>query len=186
MSLYLKGTIAAILVLISFFLLFKTQTKSKLYRHSVVDQLESQGFIDFELVDYRRGNAFKLSQLKRKIVILNFWATWCEPCAKEMPDLVKLVQEFKGQVVLVAVTADEDESDLKSFLKAFGGLSGENVYILRDPNRKLADKYGVGLLPESFIFSPTGKLSRKVVGFVDWFNDSSISYMKSLLNEKTP
>ncbi|HEY4052081.1 MAG TPA: TlpA disulfide reductase family protein [Acidobacteriaceae bacterium] len=94
-----------------------------------------------------------LSQLRGKIVLLNFWATWCPPCRAEMPDLQAIYDHFKDQLVVLSIT-DEDGIKVASFI----GTAGYKYPILIDPSRKVASEFHIDGIPQSFVFDRDGKL----------------------------
>src|ERR1700741_3922146 len=79
-----------------------------------------------------------LRDLRGKIVVLNFWATWCPPCVEEMPSLVKLQSNLKDRVVVLAVSVDEDERSYHTFLKK----NNVDLLTVRDPQQKSTELYG--------------------------------------------
>jgi len=121
---------------------------------------------------------------KDKIVILNFWASWCEPCAEEFPSMVKLLNEFPQDIVILAISNDSTKSDIETFSKAFGLLGVDGMHLLWDKDLKAARAFEVGKLPESYIFGRDGKLLRKIVGTRDWANDDARTYFKVLTGKK--
>ena len=147
-----------------------------------LDRLEHDGALDFEYKDMA-GPSGKLSDFQGKIVILNFWATWCGPCVEEIPSLAKLVQEFKGQVVLLAVSGDESEQDVKIFLKSFAAVENPNIHVIWKDNGSLMRSYEVERLPESFIFGPDLKLKKKIIGSINWYTPDSVEYLRQMLKD---
>ncbi len=129
------------------------------------------------------GTTFQLSTLKGKSVIINFWASWCGPCVEEVPSLIKLVKEFKGDVHLVAISGDSSRADIDIFLKSFPELKNENITLIWDEDRSLMQTYGVARLPESVVADRSHKLAKKLVGSIDWYNNDSKAYMKALLEK---
>ena len=130
---------------------------------------------DFTVEDADRKVA--LHDLKGKIVVLNFWATWCPPCVEEMPSLVKMQQQMKNRnVVVLAVSVDDDERSYHSFLKK------HNVDLLtvRDPRQKSNELYGTFKFPETYIIDQSGVLRRKFIGAVDWTRPDVIEYLNKL------
>src|SRR5579864_1480099 len=118
---------------------------------------------DFTVQDDERKVA--LSDLHGKIVVLNFWATWCPPCVDEMPSLVHLQQRLKDKgVTVLAVSVDVDEGAYRRFLK------DHNIDLLtvRDPDHKSSNLYGTFKFPETYIIDRDGKMRRKFIGEVDW------------------
>jgi peroxiredoxin len=118
-----------------------------------------------------------LHDLKGKIVVLNFWATWCPPCVEEMPSLVKMQQEMKNRgVVVLAVSVDDDERSYHSFLKK----NNVDLLTVRDPQQKSNELYGTFKFPETYIIDQTGVLRRKFIGPVDWTRPDVIEYLNKL------
>lgn len=121
---------------------------------------------------------------KGKIVILNFWASWCEPCAEEFPSMLKLLNEYRDNVVILAVSNDSSKEDMLTFSKAFSLLNVDGMHLLWDKDLHAAKAFQVGKLPESYIFGRDGKLLRKIVGTRDWANADAMSYFKMLIESK--
>jgi peroxiredoxin len=108
---------------------------------------------DFTLADLD-GKTWTLSGLRGKVVVVNFWATWCPPCRKEMPDLETLYNRFKGQGLIVLAISSEDASKVKPFIAA-----GSFTYpILLDPGGKVNDLYQIEGIPRTFVYDREGKL----------------------------
>lgn len=141
---------------------------------------ETDGLPDFEtkLLD---GTPFRFSSLKGKVVILNFWASWCGPCVEEVPSLIKLVKEFNGEVQLVAISGDSSQNDIDVFLKSFPELKAENIKIIWDEDRSIMKQYAIDRLPESMVADRAQLMVKKLVGSIDWYNADSKAYMKGLL-----
>ena len=119
----------------------------------LVKQDEARAKVDFTLTDIT-GKNWTLSKLKGKVVVVNFWATWCPPCRKEMPDLQALSQEFKDKGLVVLAVSDETMDKVKPFI-------AENKYtfpVLLDPGRKVNTSYFVSGIPKNFVYNREGKL----------------------------
>lgn len=108
---------------------------------------------DFTLTDLQ-GKSWHLADLRGKIVLVNFWATWCPPCRKEMPDLQALYDKYKDQGLLVLSISDEGAANVVPFIKE------RNITypVLLDPGRKVNERYQVDGLPKSFVYDREGKL----------------------------
>jgi len=120
------------------------------------DQRREQA--DFTLIDLE-GKPWSLQGLHGKVVLVNFWATWCPPCRKEMPDLEKLYQEFKDQGLLILSISDEDISKVQPFI-------AEHRYtypILLDPGSKVHELFAVEGIPKSFVYDRNGKLVAEAI-----------------------
>ena len=108
---------------------------------------------DFTLTDLS-GKIWTLSSLKGKVVLVNFWATWCPPCRKEMPDLEFLSQKFAGQGLVVLAISDEEAGTVRPFI-----AEHKITYpVLLDPGRKVNNSFHVEGIPKSFVFDRTGGL----------------------------
>ena len=124
------------------------------------------------------GQVVALADFRGKVVVLNFWATWCGPCIEEMPSLNRLTQKYadKGLFVL-AVSLDEDPEAYEQFLS-----KNKIAFLtLRDPARNTSERYGTFKLPESYVISREGRLLNKIIGAADWMSQEMTSYFDSLL-----
>jgi peroxiredoxin len=110
---------------------------------------------DFTLTDLQ-GKSWTLKDLRGKVVLLNFWATWCPPCRKEMPDLEALYLKFKDkdQGFVVLAISDEDAAKVSPF------LAERNITypVLLDPGRKVNEQFQIEGIPKSFVYDRSGKL----------------------------
>jgi peroxiredoxin len=108
---------------------------------------------DFTLADLQ-GNSWHLRELKGKVVLLNFWATWCPPCRKEIPDLQALYEKYKDQGFVVLAIDDEAATKVSPFI-AERKIS---YPVLLDPGRKVNEAFVVEGIPKSFVYDREGKL----------------------------
>ena len=108
---------------------------------------------DFTLKDLH-GKKVTLSELKGKIVMVNFWATWCPPCRKEMPDLDAIYTHFKDQGLVILSITDEDMFKVGSFI----GQANYHPPVLLDTDKKVAKMYHIDGIPKSFVYDREGKL----------------------------
>jgi len=108
---------------------------------------------DFSLVDLQ-GKTWRLQDLRGKVVLVNFWATWCPPCRKEMPDLQALYDKFKDQGFVVLAISDEETAKVAPFI-ADRKIS---YPVMLDPGRKVNELYQVEGIPKSFVYDREGKL----------------------------
>ena len=131
---------------------------------------------DFELSNLQ-GQQVQLSMYRGKVVVLNFWATWCPPCVEEMPSLNSFARIFASRgVVVVAVSVDDDEQALRRFM-ADHQLE---MIILRDPGRQVATLYQTYMYPETYILDRQGRLLRKLVGPADWGDPNLLVFFREL------
>jgi len=189
MKISIKALLASfILTLFISFLFLKWSDKARPAfaenRIQFLDKLEKEGAPDLAMTDLA-GKTVNIKELKGKVVILNFWASWCAPCLEEFPSMVKLFDKFNKDIVILAVSQDSDRSDIDAFLKAFKNFDKPGIFLIHDKDKKIGSAFEVDRLPESFIFGPTGKMVKKIVGSISWYSEDSSLYIKSLLsNEK--
>jgi cytochrome c biogenesis protein CcmG/thiol:disulfide interchange protein DsbE len=129
---------------------------------------------DFTVKDADR--TVNLRDLRGKIVILNFWTSWCEPCIVEMPSLGQLQKQMSPKVTVLAVSTDADPGAYRRFLRQY------NIEFLtvNDPDKKSSDLYGTTGQPETFIIDPSGVLRRKFIGPVNWTSPEIVEYLQKL------
>jgi peroxiredoxin len=119
---------------------------------------------DFDFV-HHQGGRVKLADYKGKVVVLDFWATWCPPCVEEMPSLVEMQRRMKAKgITVLAVSVDVDQGAYLQFLKEHN----VNLLTVRDPGQKSNALYGTFRFPETYVIDRNGVMRRKFVGGVDW------------------
>ena len=121
---------------------------------AVVDRTDSvRARADFSLKDLD-GKTWTLSALKGKVVLVNFWATWCPPCRKEMPDLEALYQRFKSQGFVILAISDEEDAKVRPFIAE----KGYTYPVLLDPGDVVEKRYLIEGIPKSFVVDRKGKM----------------------------
>ena len=136
---------------------------------------------DFKL-DFA-GKPTRLSDLRGKVVVLNFWASWCPPCVEEAPSLNRLQKYIEPRNALVlGVAADEDPYAFSKFLVD----QGVTFPTYRDPGTKdrgspIAQSYGTSMIPETYVVDRHGKIVRKIIGPQQWDSPDMRAYFDSLL-----
>ena len=131
-------------------------------------------------------HSVSLSQYRGKIVVLNFWATWCPPCVEEMPSLVQLQKKFQNKdVTVLAVSVDDDADAYHKFLKDHA----IDLLTVRDPGgpktdqgvtAAVASRYGTFKFPETYIIDRNGVIRRKFIGPIDWSQQEIVEYLSRL------
>ncbi len=122
-----------------------------------------------------------LENYKDKIVLLNFWATWCMPCRAEMPSMETLWKKYKEQgLVVVAVSVDEGS---RGRIETFSKLLDLSFPILLDPESNVSDLYKVSNMPTSFLIDRDGKIISRIVGSDDWTSTEAIQLVEKLLSQ---
>ncbi len=138
---------------------------------------EGNPALDFSLPDLQG----KMQTLPRdKVVLLNFWATWCPPCRQEMPSMVALDKRLASRgLKIVAVSVDRKRSDLENFVREFQ-IPFE---VLHDAGSEVSRRYGVFRYPETFLIDRRGVIRHHLIGGVDWTSKPILETLEGMLNE---
>lgn len=127
------------------------------------------------------GRSVRLRDLRGKLVLLNFWATWCAPCLHEMPSMERLYQTFKAtEFVLLAVSMDRQGAEVA---RPYADNLKLTFPILLDPASEVARQYGVRGLPTTYLIAPDGVLLGAVVGARDWYRTEAKALLAALLRQ---
>jgi peroxiredoxin len=131
------------------------------------------------------GKQTRLSDLRGKVVVLNFWASWCPPCVSETPSLNTLQKYVapRGGIVL-GVSIDDDPAAYQKFLKD----QGVNFPTWRDPSAvdrtsPVAASYGTSMIPETYVIDRQGRIARKIVGPQQWDSQEMLAYFDAMLGQ---
>ena len=176
----MKKSTNLLLLMIFLFSGFNLSAKEDLYSKFGVTQLKIEPLAPAFTLKNLDGKEINLNDYKGKAVLLNFWATWCEPCLEEMPAMQKVynILKDKGFVVL-AVSIDEAgrEKNVRTFAKKLGLF----FPILLDSEQKVRDKYFHNGLPTSYLINAKGKLKGFIPGARDWGSDDAVALINNLL-----
>ena len=113
-----------------------------------------------------------------KLLVLNFWASWCQPCLQEVPSLEVFSRQFAPEgVVVLGVSVDKNESLYHRFLQQFP----VTFQVARDPSWDIAANYGTFQLPETYIIDSSGKVVQKVIAAQNWMNPEFVQSIKKML-----
>ncbi len=137
----------------------------------------------FTASDLKSGQTVSLADYKGQVVLLNVWATWCEPCKIEMPSMEQLEKEMGPQgLKIVAVSIDEGGADV---VRQFARDYGLTFRILHDQSGRIQRIYQTTGVPESFVINRQGKIVKKVIGAADWDATVNKDLMRRLLAQKS-
>jgi thiol-disulfide isomerase/thioredoxin len=127
------------------------------------------------------GKKVSLKDFRGKIVLLNFWASWCVPCREEMPAMEKLYQEYKEKnFVILAIAVKDSKQDTLNFVKEL-----KITYpIALDPDAKVGQEYGAWGLPVTYLIGPKGEALARGWGPADWYGSAARKLIKDLLDGK--
>lgn len=132
---------------------------------------------DFRIVT-DSGRTMTRSDFGGKLLVLNFWASWCPPCVEETPSLNAFQQQMKGDgVVVLAVSIDANEKLYKQFIERYKVLFNT----ARDPEANISASYGTFQIPESYIIDQTGHVREKIISNTNWMDPEFLARVKSLL-----
>ena len=170
-----------LIILLLFFILSSVaQASSPLANLFVVPEVSRHTAPDFVSENLRGGNT-GLVDYKGKVVLLNFWATWCMPCREEMPGMETLWKKYKEQgLVIAAVSVDEGS---RGRIETFSKILDLSFPILLDPESKVSDLYKVSDMPTSFLIDRNGKIISHIVGTEEWTSPEAIELVEKLLSQ---
>jgi cytochrome c biogenesis protein CcmG/thiol:disulfide interchange protein DsbE len=128
--------------------------------HVVTSPLIGRPAPPFMLVPLGGGDPVSLEALRGRVVVLNFWASWCVPCVQEHPALTSAARASGADVVFLGVVYEDEEARAKDFVAEHGSAFPS----LMDPDSKTAIAYGIFGVPETYFISPGGTIADKFVG----------------------
>ena len=140
---------------------------------------ESMEVLPNPLILDANGNIVEIGY-KEDILIINFWATWCAPCKKEMPSLNGLAQNMKYEDIRI-ITIASGRNSKESIDAFFDDNNLINLTKYRDPRGRIAVKYGVTALPTTVVINPTGIEIGRIIGDIDWDTTDVRSFFRKLL-----
>lgn len=133
---------------------------------------------DFTLKDLK-GMEVNLKEFRGKVVLLNFWATWCSPCRIEIPSMVELYKKYKDRgLEIIGVNLDKLG---KSEVEKFSQEHKINFPVLLNPSGDVASLYGVVVLPTTVFLDRDGKIKGRISGAVDWTAEANLKTVELLL-----
>ena len=135
---------------------------------------------DIVLPETISEKTFKLSDVKEKIILVDFWATWCKPCAKTLPLLVDLEKKYKGQVKVVLVNIDNDNAKAQKFLKQ------KDIPLLSvwDKDKKIVESYEVAAMPSLYLLSQGREVLWHLYGYTERDKKDLQKKLKELVGKK--
>lgn len=163
-------------------------------RYRELEAAEAKGIVtgapapDFSYVT-ANGEPGKLSDHKGKVIILNFWASWCPPCVAEFPQLLNLAAMYPGDVVLLALSSDHDKTMMDRFLAKLikdngKAASAPNVVIAWDKDQSITlPIYGTARLPETIVIDKSMIMREKVAGAIAWDGPEAQARIGALTRE---
>ena len=130
------------------------------------------------------GGQLSLTDLRGKVVFLNFWATFCIPCREEMPSMERLARKYRDRdLVMVAISQDEDLPTMRKFLSQVMPDGELTMEIPLDPPGDVKKAYGTDLLPETYIINREGQIVARFVNKYDWQRPEFDRFIDRLLQQ---
>ena len=168
-----------LVLLVLLVLLFGAEVRADPYSEMAVDRTSTPVAVPSFVLTDLSGEMVSLAGLSGKVVLLNFWATWCIPCRTEMPGMERLWRQYRDHgLAIVAVSVDEGgEKRIAKFVRRLN-LS---YPILLDPHSEVAERYEVGGLPASYLIDGEGRLIGRLVGSREWDSAKAVSLIEQLL-----
>ncbi len=126
-----------------------------------------------------QGKTHRLADYKGKVVLVQFWATYCTPCRREMPSMNRLLKKMHGKLVILAVNMGETRKEVEAFTKQVG----TEFPVLLDKDGKTLAQWKVFAAPSNFLLDKHGKIRYTLFGGVDWDSDAMVAFLDKLAEQ---
>ncbi len=156
---------------------------------NAIDKLDGE-WVDRRAPDFNlptaSGENKSLKDFRGKVVFLNFWASFCEPCREEMPSMERLVRQYEPQgMEMVAISFDPEKKDMVNFMDNFLPGDSSAMTVLWDPTSKTGTEYGTELIPETYIIDREGRIVARFVNSYDWTRPEVKQLIEALLRDES-
>lgn len=150
--------------------------------HPEISTIKTQTAPNFSFTTLNDKSEKNLTDYRGKVVLLNFWASWCAPCVIEFPKFQTLADTHKDNLVILALSSDTEVVSIERFLKKINHKEQDNFLIVHDVNKMISqDMFQTIRLPETIIIDPAGNMVRKVAGDTDWTGEAMNAYLNELI-----
>ena len=134
-----------------------------------------------EAIDLQ-GKAWTSAELTGKVVVLNFWATWCAPCKDELPTLQTLHDISDSQTVVLTINVRESAARAARYMQS----TGMTFPVISDTKGELAKRWGVSVYPTTILIAPNGQARWRVMGDVDWSGPQANTWLADVRQNASP
>ena len=176
----MKQIVIILMLIIAGLVLFFIPKEEKIQRAIVAVGLKAPDLELQELDISGKGLSmiWRFSELKGKVVFINFWATWCDECKKEKPTMQRLYEKMQGRPFqILTILYRDDAKKAVEYMK----MNGYTMPVLLDEDMKVARNYGVRGVPETYIIDREGILKEKIIGRMTWDSPEAIDFIEKLL-----
>ena len=144
-----------------------------------MESFSEENSLDFSLSDFK-DKAHSLADYRGKVVLINFWASWCPPCIYEMPELTRLQQQLADRPFeIIAINVGEKKYKVRKFAK----LINLELQVLLDTSNQAFNDWDVKTLPTSFLVDADGRVRHKIRGNPGWEQQQTIALIEQLIAE---
>lgn len=136
---------------------------------------------DFEVMDAKNGNRLLFSEIKGKVIFINFWASWCKPCREEMPSIEALYKEMSSNddFRMITIIFNESTETALEYMRT----NGYTFPVYSDPKSNASRTYGITGVPETYLVNKKGIVKERQIGPAEWNSVEKKDFIYSLLNE---
>ncbi len=181
----------AIILLAGLVILYETlyRPENRIIHINQTDQISAQNQIKLEYKEFKTLNnkTLHLDQMNEKLILINFWASWCAPCRKEFPDIFRLMQSYYPDIALIAISVDSDQKPMMEMiehLKTEQDYVSDSIYWVWDQNKEISlRQFYTKNVPETFLIDSNRNIIAKIIGANDWKNDQIHSKIELILNK---
>ena len=163
------------ILIIFIFLVSKSFAVETVYFKNLFENKELKKYDELTFLDDKQ-NLLNLNDFKGKLILLNFWATWCAPCKEEMPSLDRLV-DIKELDNLIIFPINIGQENLEKSLKFFKSLKIKNLKIYFDSSLTLTKKFGLRGIPTSILLNKDGLEFARIIGSIDFEDEKFIEWL---------
>ncbi len=140
----------------------------------------NETFADFTFKNLN-GDTLNITDFQGRVVLLNFWASWCAPCLVELPQFYELAAQNSDDMTVILMSVDFDRKNIDKILQKLklSGQTPDNLILAWDPNKKVSkDIFGTIVYPETILINRNGRMVHKVTGAIDWFEQDIQTLIK--------